>query len=148
MKTTCDRFCWMTSQDGGVEHAVTDDAQASGIEAGKGWFEPLCGQGFLVACMDAGPRGRCARCELFVRARADLRDFEQRMTEYRRPGWLSRLLCRYKQPAGVGDPTEPLNAPTSAGLQPSAGAVCAPEDLTTASAIAPAGAHRRGRHAA
>ena len=55
------RHCWMTTQTDGVEHAVTDDAQATGIAARNGWFEPLCGQRFLVACMDAGPVSRCPR---------------------------------------------------------------------------------------
>ncbi|MGH3758570.1 hypothetical protein [Actinophytocola sp.] len=117
MTASREAFCWMTAQADGTEHAVTDVAQATGIEAARGWFEPLCGQRFLVACMDVGPLGRCAECELFVCVRADLRDFEQRMTEYRRPGWLSRLLCRYEQPADVGDPLEPQNTPTSAGVQ-------------------------------
>lgn len=111
------RFCWMTAQADGVEHAVTDDAQAVGIETGQGWFEPLCGPRFLVACMDVGPLDRCSRCELVIRARVELRDFDERITAYRRPGWLARLLCRYEQPADVGDPTEPQYTPTSAGVQ-------------------------------
>jgi hypothetical protein len=87
----------MTTQADRIEHAVTDDAQAIGVEAGNGWFEPLCGRRFLVACMDAAPLRKCTKCEQFVRIRACLRDFELRLTEYRRPGWLGRLLCRYKQ---------------------------------------------------
>lgn len=98
------RFCWVTAQVDGAEHAVTDESHVAGMTAGDGMYVALCGEEFLCACMDTGPSGRCSSCRGFVRARAELRDFDERMTEHRRPGWLSRLLCRYEQPADVGWP--------------------------------------------
>lgn len=138
---------WITSQADGAEHAVTDEAHVAGMEAGLGWYEAACGEEFLAACMDVGPLRRCASCFALLRAHAQMRSAEERMS---RPSWLSRL-CHRKQPAGVGsDTTTSPDAPPSAGThEPSAGAGCAPEDLTTTPESAPAGArHRRGRHTA
>lgn len=129
---------WITAQANCTEHAVTDDAHVAGMAAGDGVYEALCGAEFLAACMDVGPCGECSCCRAFLRARVELRDLHERMS---RPGWFSRLFCHHKQPADVGSPRPP--APTSAGPQdPSAGAGSAPSEL------APAGARRRGRHAA
>jgi len=118
MTTAKTRFSWITAQADGAEHAVIDEAHVAGMQAGEGVFEAACGAVFLAACMDAGPRDRCSSCRAFVRARVELRDFDDRLTEYRRPGWLSRLFCHRKQPADVGsDTTTPPDAPTSAGTQ-------------------------------
>lgn len=139
------RFAWITAQADGSEHAVIYEAHVAGMRAGHGWFEAVCGEEFLAACMDVGPLRRCASCLAFLRARARMRCAEQRMS---RPSWLSRL-CRRKQPADVGsETTTSPNAPASVGLQPSAGADHVHGD-DHAPASAPADAHhRRGRHAA
>lgn len=143
MTTGCIHFSWITAQADGTEHAVTDEAQVAGMNAG-GRFEAVCGAAFLAACMEVGPLGRCASCRAFLRARAELRDFDERMS---RPSWLSRL-CHRKQPADVGsETTAPQDAPTSAGTQkPLAGAGGAPEG--SGSEPAPAGARHRRGHAA
>lgn len=107
MATSCIWFSWITAQDEGTEHAVTDEAHVAGMDAGKGIYLAVCGANFLAACMDAGPRRRCPFC----RARTELRDRPERMS---RPSWLSRLFC-HKHPAGVGSERPP--APTSAGPQ-------------------------------
>ncbi len=142
-------FSWITAQADRTEHAVLDEAHVAGMEAGNGRYEPLCGETFLAACMDVGPSRSCQRCWVFIRARAELRSFEERLTAYRRPGWLARLLCRYQQPAGVGsETTTSPNAPTSAGLQPSAGAPERVPRILSEPAPVDAPRHRRGRHAA
>lgn len=83
-------FSWITAQADGTEHAVTDEAQVAGMEAGDGVFEAMCGTRFLVACLEVGPRDRCSDCCAFLRAQAEMRDLDERMT---RPSWLRRLFC-------------------------------------------------------
>lgn len=56
------KFSWLTAQVDGTEHAVTDDAQVVGMDAGTGIYESLCEARFLVAFMDVGPRRRCSFC--------------------------------------------------------------------------------------
>ncbi len=130
------RIFWITAQEDGTEHAVTDEAQEASRAAGVGWYEAVCGAVFLAAAMEAGPVGRCASCRAFLRAQYEMRDINERM---RRPSWLSRL-CHRKQPADVGIEMDP---------QPSAGADSAPKETTAASVPAPARARhrRRRRHA-
>jgi len=116
MAMSCTRFSWITAQVDTTEHAVTDQAHAIGMDAGKGIYEALCGTSFRSACMDIGPLRQCPSCLRVVRARASLRNFEERITEHRRPGWLSRLLCRYQEPADVGcEETRIKASPTVVG---------------------------------
>lgn len=66
-----------------------------------------------------------------------------------RPCWLSRLFCHRKPPADVGrDATEPRNAPTSAGFQPSAGADRAPNGDTNPTSAPADPHHQQGRRSA
>lgn len=89
------KISWLTAQVDGTEHAVTDDAQVAGMDAGDGIYESLCEARFLVAFMDVGARRRCSFC----RARAQLRDWPEWMKK--QSSWLSRLGHR-GQPADVG----------------------------------------------
>jgi hypothetical protein len=143
-------FCWMTAQADRVEHAVIDDEQVAGMKAGQGWFAPLCGEPFLVAFMDVGPVVRCRRCRQLIQARDSLRDFDQRLTEYRRPGWLDRLLCRYQQPAHPVSDTTPSRVHVSMSASAAGRRRPCPQDPGIFPRSTPAGAHRRhlpGRHA-
>jgi hypothetical protein len=99
--TSGQRFTWITAQIDGTEHAVTDEAQVAGMAARAGWYEAVCGNEFLAAFMDLGPSRACAACQTIIWARDELRSFEERLTEHRRPGWLARIFCRYPPPAPV-----------------------------------------------
>jgi hypothetical protein len=83
-------FSWITAQADGTEHAVTDEAHVAGMDAGDGMYEAMCDARFLIACQDVGPRGRCSCCWAFLRARAEMRDIDERMS---RPSWFARLFC-------------------------------------------------------
>ena len=85
------RTTWITAQSDGIEHAVDDDAQAMR----PGTFSPLCSVAFFPAPMEFAPLGRCPRCTAVLRARASLRDVEDRMDA--KPSWAGRLRCRRKR---------------------------------------------------
>lgn len=88
---SCPWSSWITAQEDGTEHAVTDDAQVAGMTMGHGSYEAVCGAIFLAACMDVGPLRRCPRCRSFLRAQAELRDWPERIGDRRgRRSWLCR----------------------------------------------------------
>lgn len=93
MATDSDPFSWITAQADGTEHAVTYTAQEASAALGHGIYEAVCGEQLLSASMDVGPLERCVTCVAILRARAALRDLNQRMTA-RQPRWLARLCPR------------------------------------------------------
>lgn len=99
MTSVTSRVSWITAQEDGTEHAITDEAQAAGMATAKGVYEGICGEAFLVASLDAGPLRRCRQCLAFTRAKSRLRDLDERMTN---GGWFSRLCHRRKRSADVG----------------------------------------------
>ena len=116
MTVRCDWFTWITAQADGTEHAVTEKAEQTSRAARRGAFEAMCGEIFLCASMDVGPSRTCPRCRAFIQARAEMRSFEEVLTEHRRPGWLARLLNRYVSPEDVGSQqTQSPAAPRSTG---------------------------------
>lgn len=92
MTTLRVRTTWITAQGDGIEHAVDDDAEPSR----PGLFDPLCSTEFFPAPMELGPLGRCPACVAVLRARAALRELDQRM-DGPRPSWATRLRCRRKR---------------------------------------------------
>jgi len=100
---------WVTSAVAPVDHAVTDDAMATGMAA-RGEFVAVCGAQFFSAPMAADPGPVCANCRRFVVARASLRSVEQRMARRRvrrhgLPDALARLVaavCGSESPAAPG----------------------------------------------
>jgi hypothetical protein len=91
------QFIWITAQTDHAEHAVTDEAQASGIAASQGLFKAVCGVVFLAAPMIAEPCNACARCLAFLRTRTLRPDIPEQKGK-RRLGWLGRLWwCRRSQ---------------------------------------------------
>ncbi|MCT2583887.1 hypothetical protein [Actinophytocola gossypii] len=95
MNTNSIRSSWITAQEDGTEHAVTDVAQEAARDAGDGRYEAECGTVLLAAAMEAAPLHRCARCRTIRRARFRPRELA---APQRRSGWLSRL-CHRGRPA-------------------------------------------------
>ena len=68
------RLSWITAQVDGTEHAVTDEAQVTGMTTGRGRYQAVCGAVLLAACMDVGALRSCSRCSAFLRARVQRAD--------------------------------------------------------------------------
>ena len=86
---------WHTSSVDGLDHAVTDEEMATGLGKHAGRYAAVCGHELLATLMSSPPGARCPRCVAYVRARATLRDFDQRQQQqhsHRKPGLLARLL--------------------------------------------------------
>lgn len=62
------RVTWITAQEDGSEHEVTDEGVAA---AQRGVFRGRCGARFLAASMDVGPCRRCLGCGARLRRRAE-----------------------------------------------------------------------------
>jgi hypothetical protein len=84
---------WHTSSVDGFDHAVTDEEMATGAGKRAGRYAAVCGHEVLATLMSNPPGTRCPRCMAYLRARATLRDFDQRQ-QVRQPGLLARLLHR------------------------------------------------------
>jgi hypothetical protein len=84
---------WITAQADYTEHAVTDQAQTSGITTGNGLFEAICGVDFLAASMVAAPRNACSHCLSALWTRTQKPDISEQRRR-RRPSWLGRLWWR------------------------------------------------------
>lgn len=65
-------FFWITTADESVDHAVGDDAIATGLAAGRGEYRALCGARFPVAALVSPPAPACPRCATDMRAQASL----------------------------------------------------------------------------
>jgi hypothetical protein len=66
---------------------------ATGTGKRGGRYTAVCGHEVLVKLMSSPPGARCPRCVAYLRARATLRDFDQRQQHsHRKPGLLARLL--------------------------------------------------------
>jgi hypothetical protein len=84
----------------GLDHAVTDEEMATGMGKRAGRYAAACGHELLATLMSSPPGARCQRCVAYVRARATLRDFDQRQQHsHRKPGLLARLLHLDSRPS-------------------------------------------------
>jgi hypothetical protein len=89
---------WHTSSVDGLDHAVTDEDLTNGTGKRAGRYAAVCGHEVLATLMSNPPGTRCPRCVAYLRARATLRDFEQRQ-QHHKPGLLARLLHRDSGPS-------------------------------------------------
>ncbi|GDY33716.1 hypothetical protein GTS_53490 [Gandjariella thermophila] len=108
---------WVTCVLDGTDHAVTDTAMATGITSDTATWEAVCGTQFVPAPLICPPCPPCPSCVAFVRARATMRDLDQRMTPARhgRHGLLARVLRRRSKPPAVPPSSAP---PTRDGRPP------------------------------
>jgi hypothetical protein len=80
---------WMTSTIDGHDHAITDEEFA----AHRPEPEAICGTVIMLAPLTVPNGPHCLRCVTFLRARATLRDFDQRERHrHRRRHWWARFL--------------------------------------------------------
>jgi hypothetical protein len=75
------------------DHAITDEEMATGTGRRGGRYTAVCGHEVLVTLMSCPPGTRCPRCVAYLRARATLRDFDQREQQPKR-GLVARILYR------------------------------------------------------
>jgi hypothetical protein len=98
---------WVTGAEDGLDHAVSEDAMAAGIDEGKGRFTAFCGVIVLAAPMIEPPGRRCRRCAelLYLATRqatgpqrrsGGTRRARHRLSS-RRPSLLARLLCQSRR---------------------------------------------------
>jgi hypothetical protein len=57
---------WFTCGFEHIDHAISDDAMATGISVGAGQYKALCGATVCVASMICPPGRRCPSCEVAV----------------------------------------------------------------------------------
>lgn len=91
-------FNWFLSGTDNQDHAVVDEEFARVLHIGSGLCEALCGHLVVPRSLTVPPGPRCARCQLFVKARATLSDPDLRMADrarrHRGPTFLRRLFRR------------------------------------------------------
>jgi hypothetical protein len=97
-------FIWITAQDQGVDHAVTDEELAAERAENRGTPQAVCGAVFVPAPMEAESLPRCARCVAFLRARRDMRDAATRLIPLRaRQPVFRGMLHRARHGGGSSD---------------------------------------------
>lgn len=113
---------WVTAQGGAVDHAVTQlDLGRWATELGPG-LPSICGERFWPAPMIAEPGLRCFRCVRYLRARATLRDAEERLAGLprdRRESIIRRFLAAVvPAKAPVASPHPPRGASPGDAIGP------------------------------
>lgn len=125
-------FNWFLSGTDNQDHAVVDEESARALHTGSGLCEALCGHLVVPRSLTVPPGPRCARCLLFVRARATLSDPDLRMAarprrRHRAPTFLRGLFRRPVRSAACtavprADRTAPDRGGPAAETPPSGGA--------------------------
>lgn len=92
-------FNWFLSGTDNQDHGVVDEEFARVLHTGSGLCEALCGHLVVPRSLTVPPGQRCARCLIFVKARATLSDPDLRMADrprrrHRAPTFLRRLFRR------------------------------------------------------
>ena len=86
---------WSRSGIDGQDHAITDEAYAP-AHMQRGYAEAVCGHLATPVSLTVPPGPRCRACQLYVRARATLPDFDLRrngpIRRHRPTNLLRRLL--------------------------------------------------------
>lgn len=89
-----ERTVWVTAPGGVVDHAVLQlDLARWTCEPGRD-LPSICGETFWPAPMIADPGPCCFRCARFLRARAPLRSFDERLgatSRHRRPSLVRKF---------------------------------------------------------
>jgi hypothetical protein len=76
----------------GLDHAVSDDAAASGLAARQGIYTAVCGHQVHVSALASSAGPACPRCAQLINDVAPPTASPQRHRHRRRRTWLRRLL--------------------------------------------------------
>lgn len=114
------RALWVTAARGGVDHAVAQVDLATCSQDRDGRYRSVCGDRFLPAAMTAHPGAPCIRCGRYLRARATLRGFDERLgvsSRHRRPSIVAQFLSAvlHQSPADSSRPTRGASPGGSVG---------------------------------
>lgn len=140
-------FNWFLSGTDNHDHAVVDEEFAQALHTGSGLCEALCGHLVVPRSLTVPPGPRCARCLLFVRARATLSEPDLGMADrprrHRTPTFLRRLFRRPVRSAACTavprtDRARPDRGGLAAETPPSGGAAAPPTSESATDAL-----HRR-----